>query len=134
MLLLSPFITHLHRADVAAGLNSDMDNTEPAVRQPNGDLLIPARTAETLKQMLQDLRNDLTRLEGRTIAKPGNMETRDETAHRQDAVDKLSASIGVVPPTVVARHMPDTPYMADTSDLLERLQALSSLLFDAPRR
>lgn len=107
-----------------------MDKAEPAVRQPNGDLLIPARTAEALEHLLHQLRGDLGRLHGRTITKPGEMETHDQTAQRRDSVDKLSASVGVMPPTVVGRQMAEAGYPADTSDLLERVQALSLLLFD----
>jgi hypothetical protein len=109
-----------------------MDTAQPGVRQPNGDLVIPARTAEALEQLLQQLHQDLARLHGQSITRPGEMETHDETAQRQDSVDKLSASAGVSPPTVVGRQMPDAHYLADTSELIERVQTLSRLLFKEP--
>jgi hypothetical protein len=109
-----------------------MDTTQPGVRQPNGDLVIPARTAEALEHLLLQLQHDLARLHGQVITRPGEMETHQETAQRQDSVDKLSASVGVPPPTVVGRQMPDAQYLADTSELIERVQTLSRLLFNKP--
>jgi hypothetical protein len=104
----------------------------PAIRQPNGDLLVPARTARLLEHVLQGLQQDLRELHGKTIGEPGQVETRKETANRQQVVDSLSASVGVTPPTVEARQMPDVHSLADSSEPLERLRALSWLLFNEP--
>lgn len=109
-----------------------MDDIPSATRLPNGDLLIPAQTARLLENVLERLRDDLEALHGKRIAEPGQLETRDETAHRQLAVDSLSASVGVTPPTVEMRQMPDVHSLADNSEPLERLRVLSALLFGDP--
>ena len=109
-----------------------MDDIPPATRQPNGDLLVPAQTARFLEHVLERLRADLAALHGKTISEPGQLESPDETANRQQAVDSLSASAGVKPPTVEKRQMPDVHSLADSSEPLERLRALSSLLFGDP--
>ena len=107
-----------------------MDDTPRAIRQPNGDLLVPARTARLLQHVLHGLQEDLRALHGKAIAEPGEIESHDETANRQEAVDSLSASVGVTPPTVEARQMPEVHSRADSSEPLERLRALTCLLFD----
>lgn len=107
-----------------------MDDTPPAIRQPNGDLLIPAATARLLEHVLRGLREDLAELHGKTIGEPGQIETHAEMTNRQQAVDSLSASVGITPPTVEARQLPDVHSLADSSEPLERLRALTWLLFD----
>lgn len=107
-----------------------MEDTLPAIRQPNGDLLVPAPTARLLERVLRALEEDLMALHGKTIGEPGQMETRNETANRQQLVDSLSASVGITPPTVEARPMPDVESLADSSEPLERLRALTWLLFN----
>lgn len=109
-----------------------MDDIPRATRQPNGDLLVPAPAAWLLEQILVQLQDDLAALHGKTVAGPGLFETRDETANRQMAVDSLSASVGVKPPTVEARNMPDVHAVADKSEPLERVRALRALLFGEP--
>jgi hypothetical protein len=106
-----------------------MDDIPSARRQPNGDLLVPAQTARLLEQVLERLREDLSALHGKKIAEPGEFETSDQRAHRQHAVDSLSASVGVTPPTVETRQMPDVHSLADSSEPLEHLRMLSALLF-----
>ena len=107
-----------------------VDDTPTATRQPNGDLLVPAPTARLLEHVLRGLEEDLRALHGKMIGEPGQIETRDETANRQQAVDSLSASVGIKPPTVEARQMPDVHTLADSSEPLERLRALTWLLFN----
>jgi hypothetical protein len=109
-----------------------MDAIPSATRQPNGDLLVPAQTARLLEQLLERLREDLVALQGKSIAEPGQFETHHETANRQQAVDSLSASVGVTPPKVETRQMPDVHSLADNSELLEHLRVLGSLLFGDP--
>ena len=109
-----------------------MNDIPAATRQPNGDLLVPAQTARFLEHVLERLQEDLASLHGKRIAEPGQLETHDQTAQRQRAVDSLSASVGVTPPTVERRQMPDVHSLADSSDPLERLRLLSSLLFRGP--
>lgn len=106
-----------------------MDDTLPAIRQPNGDLLVPAPTARLLERVLRGLEEELVALHGKTVGEPGQMETRNETANRQQLVDSLSASVGITPPTVKARPMPDVESLADSSEPLGRLRALTWLLF-----
>ncbi|TFY99809.1 hypothetical protein [Ramlibacter rhizophilus] len=105
-----------------------MDTLQPAIWQPNGDLLIPARTAQVLQRLLHQLQDDIAQLHGQTMLRSGEMETPGETAQRQDYVDKLSASAGQASPVVSGRHMPQTQHASDNSELLERLQTLSALL------
>jgi hypothetical protein len=107
-----------------------MVHTPPAIRQPNGDLLVPAQTARLLEHVLRGLEEDLRALHGKTIGEPGQIETHKETGHRQQLVDSLSASVGVRSPTVEARQMPEVHSLADSSEPLERLRALAWLLFD----
>lgn len=103
-------------------------NVPPAQRQPDGDLLIPAQTAQLLQRLLDDLEMELNRSQGQVCAAPGEMESLSETANRQDFVDKLSASAGVHGPTVQARQMASTSYLTDNSASLELLKALRRLL------
>lgn len=116
-----------------SGHTRGMNDIPPATRQPNGDLLVPARTACLLEHLLQRLREDLAAQHGKTIAGPGEFETRNETANRQQAVDSLSGAVGVASPTVEARQMPDVHSLADNSEALQRLGALSALLFGERR-
>jgi hypothetical protein len=109
-----------------------MNDIPHAIRQPNGDLLVPERTARLLEHVLERLREDLAALHGKSVTEPGQFETRDQTANRQQAVDSLSASVGVTPPTVEARQMPDVHSLADNSGPLERLRVLHALLFADP--
>jgi hypothetical protein len=109
-----------------------MDDILSAIRQPNGDLLVPARTARLLEDVLERLREDLAALHGKSVAHPGQFETCEQTANRQQAVDSLSASVGVTPPTVEARQMPDVQWLANNSEPLERLRVLRALLFADP--
>lgn len=106
-----------------------MDHLPPAQRDPNGDLLIPASTAQFLRHVLDRLEQELSQFQGQERAAPAEMESSVETAHRQDFVDKLSASVGVQAPTVEARQLPPTSYMADNSASVELLQTLRRLLF-----
>jgi hypothetical protein len=110
-----------------------MNDTPPATLQPNGDLLVPASTARLLQDVLRGLQEDLREVHGKTIGEPGQIETHHETANRQQAVDSLSESVGVTPPTVEARQMPDIHSLADSSEPLERLRVLMWLLFGDPR-
>lgn len=107
-----------------------MDQPPHAIRQPNGDLLIPAPTAQLLEQVLRRLQDDLSHLHGKRVAEAGSMETSAETANRQDWVDKLSATEGLAGPSVQARHLPETYRQTDSTEPLDLLRALSGLLFE----
>lgn len=109
-----------------------MEATPAATRLPNGDLLIPAATALLLRDVLQGLQDDLVALHGKAIAEPGELESADQTAHRQQAVESLSAAAGVKAPTVEMRQMPDVHSLANSTRPVERLSALRSLLFGDP--
>jgi hypothetical protein len=108
-----------------------MDIPRPAIRQANGDLLVPAQAVELLENLLHRVQRAVGKLEGQSCARPGHMETGNEIAQRQDSVNKLSASVGVIPPTVTARPVADEHYLLDTSQLLDDLKALTELLFTA---
>lgn len=103
-------------------------NVPPARRQPNGDLLVPAQTAQLLQRLLDDLEQKLIRAQGQECTAPGKMESLGETANRQDFVDKLSAAAGIDGPTVHARQMARTSYLTDNSASLELLKSLRLLL------
>ena len=112
--------------------NSDLiENGSPAIRQPNGDLLIPAKTAQFLERALEQLREELGRAQGQECITPGRLENAGETANRQDYVDRLSASANVHGPTVHAQQMAATSHSTDNSASLEILRTLSQLLFRA---
>ena len=108
-----------------------MERDQPAIRQPNGDLLIPAQTAQLLERALERLQEELSRAQGQECITPGRLENAGETANRQDYVDRLSASANVNGPTVHAQQMPATSAPTDNSSSIELLQALSQLLFRA---
>lgn len=115
--------------------NTDLiDNGPSAMRQPNGDLLIPAQTVQFLEESLAQLERALSRTQGQECVTPGQMENLSETANRQDFVDKLSASANIDSPTVHARQLPSTSSMADNSESLQLLRALSRLLFSDSSR
>ncbi|MEJ7930723.1 hypothetical protein WG922_12120 [Ramlibacter sp. AN1015] len=101
-----------------------------AIRQPNGDLLIPAETAHLLELVLERLQEEVDNMHGKTFAEPGAMETDRETANRQDSVDKLSAAMGIDGHSVSPRRRPDTHQLVDSTETRELLKAVSSLLFD----
>lgn len=112
--------------------NTDLTENGPsAIRQPNGDLLIPAQTVQFLEEALGQLERALSRTQGQECVTPGQMENVSETAHRQDFVDKLSASANIDSPTVHARQLPSTSYLADNSQSLQLLRTLSRLLIPA---
>lgn len=107
-----------------------MDHTPaPAIRQANGDLLIPSGTVQLLQAALQRLEGEFAQTQGRKVAQTGSQETPRQTAYRQESVDRLSSSVGIPSPTVQEAAMPDTHYTADHTDTVVLLRQLSSLLF-----
>lgn len=107
-----------------------MNPAPHAIRQPNGDLLIPAETAHLLEVVLWRLREELDAMQGKMIAEPGKMETDLQTANRQDSVDKLSATMGMGGHSVMPLQLPDTHQLVDSTETRELLKAVAGLLFD----
>ncbi len=109
-----------------------MQNPPPASRLPDGSLVLPPDTARFLQEALARFTAEFAGMHGRELSDEAMEESHEQTAQRQDFVDQLSASIGVVPPTVQARDMPTTHQLADSAPALQLLQALERLLFPPP--
>lgn len=100
----------------------------PLQRHPNGDLLLPAEAAQFLVGELRDLQDLLGHEHGRRMEEPGRTETGQETAFRQDAVDQLSAAVGIKAATVPVASMPSTTHTVNHSGALERVNRLCDWL------
>jgi hypothetical protein len=114
---------------VPTAILSGMNPVRHAIRQPNGDLLIPAETAHLLEDVLLRLRGEIDEMQGKSIAEPGKMETDLQTANRQDSVDKLSATVGLGGHSVLPRQLPDTHQLVDSTTTRALLVAVADALF-----
>lgn len=111
---------------------ASMNAIQPAIRQSNGDLLVPAPTARLLEAALDRFLRDFQGEQGLEVREEGPLETSQQTANRQEFVDKLSASAGVTSVTVSAAPMPETARIVNHADVIGLLRQLSYLLFARP--
>lgn len=100
----------------------------PLQRQPNGGLLLPAEAVQFLMGELRDLQILLGHEHGHRIEEAGRVETREETAFRQESVDQLSAAAGIKATTVEAGAMAPTIHTVDHSVAADRIDQLCKWL------
>lgn len=96
--------------------------------QPNGDVLVPAATAQFIAAALQRLKSVLEHEQGLQLAESGATESTQQTANRQDYVDQLSASVGIKASKVPDSRLPVTSRAIDHADLIAQVQRMSELL------
>lgn len=106
-----------------------MNPLPAAQRLPDGSLVLPAETARFLEDTLQRFATEFEALHGREVSATAQPESTAQTAQRQDFVDQLSASVGVVAPRVSTGDLALPPQVSDQAHTMILLQALRALLF-----
>ncbi|MBL0419171.1 hypothetical protein JI739_02315 [Ramlibacter sp. AW1] len=109
-----------------------MNSPLPASRLPNGDLVIPAATAQILERALARFVREFDKVHGQQVTVVGGAESPEQTANRQASVNSLSEAIGVKAPTVADARLADTLRDVDHTEVTRLARELSRLLFPTP--